>query len=137
LEDHITNNVADNTDSSLERKISLITEGLSPQFADRLCKIRRDNSAAIVDFVLSMKTEINLSYNHIKNNIVVLTLLSQFHNNEKSFRQMTREEILSYLGRLRKPENDDPLHEWIGSYNLRMVPILKFFKWLYYPDLEV
>jgi integrase len=84
-----------------------------------------------------MKTEINLSHNHIKNNIVALTLLSQFHKNEKSFRQMTRKEILSYLDRLRKPENDDPLHKWIGSYNLYMVLILKFFKWLHYPDFEV
>lgn len=31
---------------------------------------------------------------------------------------MTREDILSYLNRLRRPESTDPLHKWIGIYNL-------------------
>jgi integrase len=123
-------------DSFFERKVGLITEGLPRQYTDRLYKIRRGNGLAIADFISSMKTEINLSYNHIKNHIMILTLLSQFHNNEKSFKQMTREDILSYLDRLRKPESNDPLHKWIGSYNLYRTLILKFFKWLYYPDLQ-
>ena len=58
-----------------------------------------------------MKTEINLSSHHVKNNIMALTLLSQFHKNEKSFNVMTRKDILSYLDRLRKPESADPLHK--------------------------
>jgi hypothetical protein len=91
-------------DSLLERKVCLITEGLTRQYAERLYKIRSENTLAIVDFISSMKTEINLSHNHIKNNIMVLTLLSQFHNNEKSFKQMTRGDVLSYLDKLRKPE---------------------------------
>jgi hypothetical protein len=131
-----TTDTAYNIDSFLERKIGLITEGLSRQYTDRLYKIRRDNALAIADFISSMKTEINLSYNHIKNHIMILTLLSQFHNNEKSFKQMTREDILSYLDKLRKPESNDPLHKWIGSYNLYRTLILKFFKWLYYPNLQ-
>jgi integrase/recombinase XerD len=123
-------------DSLLERKVSLITEGLERNYADRLYKIPRENAMAIIDFILSMKTEINLSANHIKNNIMALTLLSQFHNNKKSFKEMTREDILSYLDRTRKPERIDPLHKWIGSYNLYRAFIIRFFKWLYYPDLE-
>ncbi|MFL6369100.1 MAG: hypothetical protein ACJ72T_11225 [Nitrososphaeraceae archaeon] len=96
-------------DSLLERKIGLATEGLTRQYAERLYKIRRENALAIVDFISSMKTEINPSLNHIKNNIMLLTLLSQFHNNEKSFKQMTREDILSYLDKLRKPDNREKL----------------------------
>ena len=34
---------------------------------------------------------------------------------------MTREDILSYLDSLRKPEGSDPYHKWIGTYNLRSV----------------
>ncbi|MFL6394491.1 MAG: hypothetical protein ACJ708_07520, partial [Nitrososphaeraceae archaeon] len=60
-------------DSLLERKIGLATEGLTRQYAERLYKIRRENALAIVDFISSMKTEINPSLNHIKNNIMVLT----------------------------------------------------------------
>ena len=89
-----------------------------------------------MDFISSMKTETNPSLNRIKNNVMVLTLLSQFHNNEKSLKQMAREDILSYLDKLRKPEVDDPLHRWIGTYNMYRTLILKFFKWLYYPGLQ-
>ncbi|HEY6884675.1 MAG TPA: tyrosine-type recombinase/integrase, partial [Nitrososphaeraceae archaeon] len=122
-------------DSLLERKVGFITEGLTSQYAERLYKMRRDNTLDIINFISSMKTEINLSANHIRNNIMVLTLLSQFHNNKKSFKQMTRQDVLSYLDKLRKPESDDPLHRWIGTYNAYRTLILKFFKWLYYPDL--
>lgn len=135
----ITNNnnniIADiDIDSLFERKVSLITEGLTSSYANRLYKIPRDNAMAIIDFIMSMKTEINLSANHIKNNIMALTLLSQFHYNKKSFKDMTREDILSYLDNHRKPESSDPLHKWIGSYNLYRTFFVKFFKWLYYPD---
>jgi integrase len=132
----ITTSITYDRDSLLERKVGFITEGLTRQYAERLYKIRRDNALAIVDFISSMKTEINPSLNHIKNNIMVLTLLSQFHNNQKSFKQMTREDVLSYLDKLRKPEPDDPLHRWIGTYNAYRTLILKFFKWVYYPDLQ-
>ena len=44
-------------DPALDRKINLITEGLPPTYADRLCKIIQDNALAITDFILSMKTE--------------------------------------------------------------------------------
>jgi hypothetical protein len=99
-------------DSSLERKIRVVTEGLSHQYSDRLYnKTQKENAMAIIDFILSLKTEINLSSHHIKNNIMVLTLLSQFHKNEKSFKVMTRKDILSYLDRLRKPESADHLHK--------------------------
>jgi hypothetical protein len=75
-------------DSLLDSQINLITEGLSPAYADRLYKTRRDNALAITDFILSLRTEINLSNHHIMNNIMALTLLSNFHNNRKSFKEM-------------------------------------------------
>ena len=28
------------------------------------------------------------------------------------------------------------LHKWIGTYNLYRIHLLRFFKWLYYPDIE-
>src|SRR6476620_11649720 len=48
---------------------------------------------------------------------------------------MTREDVLSYLDKSRKPENEDPLHKWIGSYNIRCIILFRFFKWLYYPNI--
>jgi integrase len=33
-------------------------------------------------------------------------------------------------------QSADPLHKWIGTYNLYIAYLLRFFKWLYYPDIE-
>jgi hypothetical protein len=129
--------IGNDVDLFLEKKIRLVTEGLSHQYADRLYnKISKENALSITDFIVSMKTEINLSNHHIKNSIMALSLLSQFYNNEKSFKEMTRKDVLSYLDRLRKPDSADPLHKWIGSYNLNRALCITFFKWLYHPDLE-
>ena len=49
---------------------------------------------------------------------------------------MTRQDILDFLDRLRKPESVDPLHKWIGSYELSRVVLLRFFRWLYFPDIS-
>jgi len=48
---------------------------------------------------------------------------------------MTRDDILFYLDKCRKPENEDPLHKWISSYNLKRIILMRFFKWLYYPNI--
>ncbi len=44
--------------------------------------------------------------------------------------------MIAYLDSFRKPETVDPLHKWIGTYNLYGIYFLRFFKWLYYPDVE-
>ncbi len=38
---------------------------------------------------------------------------------------MTRQDIVEYLDRLRKPESVDPLHQWIGTYELTRVVLLR------------
>src|SRR5215208_3825322 len=119
-----------------KRKINLITEGLEPRYANSLGNLSKENAIAIVDFILNTKIEINLSDNHKRNYISVLTQLSKFYHNKKSFKEMNRQDVLSFLDSFRKPENSDPLHKWIGTYNQYTVLLIKFFKWLYYPDTE-
>jgi integrase len=51
------------------------------------------------------------------------------------FKDMTKEQILDFLDNLRKPEASDPLHKWIGTYNLFRIYFIRFFKWLFYPDM--
>lgn len=43
------------------------------------------------------------------------------------FIDMTRDDVLCYLDKCRKPENEDLLHKWIGSYNTKLVIISRFF----------
>jgi integrase/recombinase XerD len=65
-----------------------------------------------------------------------LSELSKVVGIEKKFIDMTRDDVLCYLDNCRKPENEDLLHKWIGSYNSKLVIIFRFFKWLHYPDIE-
>ena len=83
-----------------------------------------------------MQTEINPSINYRKINRNTLTKLSRFHKN-KAFANMKREDIISYLNTLRKSEDTDPLHKWIGTYNLHIGNLIRFFKWLYNPTKDM
>jgi len=49
---------------------------------------------------------------------------------------MTTEDIFSYRDTLGRTENEDLLHNWIGTYNLYIVEMVTFVKWLYEPDIN-
>ncbi|MFL6364672.1 MAG: hypothetical protein ACJ719_05645 [Nitrososphaeraceae archaeon] len=84
-----------------------------------------------------MKREINPSPNTIRTTIQFLYELSKSLGNiEKRFEDMTRNDVLLYLDSYRKSDSEDPLHKWIGSYNTKLIILMRFFKWLYYPDID-
>ena len=87
------------------------------------------------DYILAMRTEINLSDHYRTDFIRFLSTFSIFNRN-KQFKAITREDIISFLTGFRKSETSDPLHKWIGTYNNYRMHLLRFFKWLYYPDIE-
>lgn len=86
----------------------------------------------IIEYVEAMQTETNPSKSYKATTSKILAILSRFHNH-KPFNEMTREDIIIYLNSLRKDEVHDPLNKWIGTYNLYLVCITKFFKWIYNP----
>jgi hypothetical protein len=90
------------------------------------------NSDIIKNYFEAMKIEINPSINYVKTNQNTLDRLLNFHNN-KSLTEITRGDIVDYLNSLKKLEEIDPLHKWIGTYNSRLRNLLRFFKWLYSP----
>ena len=119
-----------------DRKVDLITSGLQPRFSKYLrdsSLISKDNAVVICDYVLAMNTEINPSNNYRQTTIQLLIQLSKFVS--KPFNLMTRDDIIGFLDNLRKPESLDPLHKWIGTYNLYNVQLTRFFRWLYSPDI--
>jgi integrase/recombinase XerD len=127
---------AANTDSLFDRKIDLITEGIDRFFVSKLRGLSKDNALTIIDYIISMKNEINLSDNYRKLNIFALQSLSMFLKNKKTYKELTRDDVLQFLDSLRKPEASDPLHKWIGTYNIYRILFIRFFKWLYHPNLE-
>jgi integrase/recombinase XerD len=119
-----------------EQRLNNALDGLEPYYLDHLKnRVSKSNALIIADYILAMKVETNLSTGHRRGVITSLKLVSQFLDN-KPFREMTRQDILAFLDSCRKSESADPTHKWIGTYNHRLIALLRFFKWLYYPDLE-
>jgi uncharacterized protein YihD (DUF1040 family) len=125
----------------LERKICVATEGFT---ARKLCelilrdrsRLSKENALTICDYIIVMKREINPRLSYKKYTIQFLSELSRTVGIEKKFIDMTRNDVLCYLDKCRKTDDEDPLHKWIGSYNTKLVTLSRFFKWLYYPNVE-
>ena len=94
----------------------------------------KTNDAIMKEYFEAMQTEINPSVNYVITNQSSLDVLLDFHSN-KPLTEITREDIITYLNSLKKSEEIDPLHRWIGTYNSRLRNLLRFFKWLYNPRL--
>jgi len=96
--------------------------------------IQKQNQKIMADYVEARKTESNISKNFQKLSVNTLNYLSR--HRKKNFKNMTREDIISFLNCLRKGEAEDPHHKWIGTYNTYLIVIATFFKWFYYPKME-
>lgn len=120
----------------LDSKIDNITKSLNKTWSKNLRNgISVENADTICNYIIDMKTEINPTTNYITDSIKLPYLLSRYLKN-KQFREVTRQDIIDFLDSLRKPETLDPMHKWIGTRNLYLVHLIRFFKWLYYPDTE-
>jgi hypothetical protein len=123
-------------DPNFDRKLDLITAGAKP-FVKRhlLEKITRQNCATIVDYMISMQTEVSPAQTYRIVTINKLKEFAEFHN-PKPFENITRQDVIDFLDSLRKPETIDMLHKWVGTHESYRVPLMRFFKWLYYPNIE-
>jgi integrase/recombinase XerD len=128
--------------SSLERKITLATEGFTTsKFCELILRDRsrlsKENALTVCDYIIAMKREVNPRLSYKKYTIQVLAELSKAVGIAKKFIEMTRDDILlCYIDKCRKPENVDPLHKWIGTYNTKIIVLSRFFKWLHYPNVD-
>jgi integrase len=121
-------------DPNFDRKLDLATAGAHPYIKDHLLtRVSRANCQTIIDYVLAFQTEVNPSQQYRIDTIYKLKQLAEYHN-PKSFKDMTRQDVIDFLDHYRKPESVDPLHKWIGTYELTRIILLRFFKWLYYWD---
>jgi integrase/recombinase XerD len=123
------------TSPILDRKIDEITAGLSGIYSKNLLYASQNNALIIIDYIAAMRVEINPSDNYRRHLIEFICRFSKFNNN-KPFKDLTRTDVITFLDTLRKTETQDPLHKWIGTYNVYKIHLLRFFKWLYSPDIE-
>ena len=119
----------------LDRKVEDITSGLPFEFSKLLRKISEENALTIGNYIQAMRIEINLA-DHYRADLIKLLCTFSRYNKNRPFKAIIREDIISFLESFRKSEASDVMHRWIGTYNIYRIHLVKFFKWLHYPDLE-
>ena len=103
--------VAAHDDALFDRKIAIACEGLRSYYYDLFYKIPlKENALPLASYIISIKSEINLSYNYRIDVIEKISRLS-IYSGKTLFKDITREQILDFLDHLRKPEASDPLHK--------------------------
>src|SRR5215469_3866592 len=137
-----TNNMTLETATETERQkieIENATKGLAARYFNfvhnNVLSQNKENAMIICNYVQSMREELNLSDSYREDIVILLGNFSIFLGSKKSFKEVTRENTLSFLDSFRKPEALDPLHKWIGTYNIYRIHLMRFFRWLYYPNI--
>jgi integrase/recombinase XerD len=116
----------------LQHKIDRVVDGLAKEYRRRLNEVSKPNIALLCDYILAVRTEGSLSDSYRTIIINVISYMSIYLNNIP-FKSIKRDDLLLFLEHFRKSEKDDPMHKWIGTYNLYLAVISKFFRWLYNP----
>lgn len=86
-----------------------------------------DNKSILDEYIATMVREKNPTPDYIKNTLKVLSRID--------LQTASNETILKFLNNLRKPESEDPLHKWIGTWNLYTFVLRGFFKWYGTPQI--
>jgi integrase len=129
--------IESNNKVNFDRKLELATADLQQSFYSKVLRefLPQNCSSVIIDYLLAMKAEKNLSAHYSQVIIKLSKKLATFVR-FKDWKAYSRDDILGFLDTLRKPDASDPLHKWVGTYNMYIALLLPFFKWLYYPELE-
>lgn len=125
-------------EKELVKKLESITKSLRKQYFKNslvtLSKKNIENARTICNYIIAEQTEINIKDSTKESKIKILVWLSNHFQDQKSFKDLTKYDILDFLNTSRKSILEDPYQKWIGSYNGRQLVLNKFFRWLYNPD---
>jgi hypothetical protein len=139
----ITSSRDEISENKLEKKISYITQSFSQNFLKNklknLARKNPGNANVICDYIIVEQTEFNIKDSTKKGKIKALVYLSGHLQDTKSFKKMTKQDILDNLNTFRKVSNNNSSNnyndnKWKPTYNFRQMIFSKFFKLLYNPD---
>lgn len=98
-----------------------------------------ENANTLCNYIIAMRQESNISESTRRNLLAIIgrfiRSFSLADDKNKSFAEITHNDIVDYTQNLRKSETEDPSQKWIGTYNFVIASLQKFYKWLYYPNV--
>jgi hypothetical protein len=130
MQRQIEDKIGDNITTSLDRQVTELTDDLMPYFGSNLRGLPAQNIKVVVDYIHAIMTETHVSRNYRRDIIDLLTKLAKFAsspgpadsqknvNRGFTFKDLTRDDVVTFLNSFRKSETIDPMHKWIGTYNL-------------------
>jgi integrase/recombinase XerD len=133
----------DDSEKELDRKITLATECFTTRKDSELtlrdrAKLSKENALTVCNYIINYRREVNASPSTIRITVQHLYGLSNFVGIKKQFVDMmaSRDNIASFLDGCRKSEKDDPMHKWVSTYNIKREVLIRFFKWLCFPNVS-
>ena len=102
---------------------------------NKLLLLKNGNANVCADYILAYRQDNpGIADSSLCNHLLYLARFIEKVN--KPFRDVKKEDVVAMLEGIKKPESVDPTQEWIGTYNLYLIIITRFFKWFYYPDIS-
>jgi hypothetical protein len=128
------------TDLLFERKLDTAVDGLPRFYRKCIMNLLGENTKLVVDFINFEVQYNNIKVSSKKNKIQGIVRFAKFLNikygHDKPFKQYTRQDFIDFQTSLRRSEEADPLHKWVGTYNQFLRMLKPFYKWLYAPEQE-
>ena len=122
-------------DALQQRKIENALEGIEWTYKHLFSELKEANQRTLAGFLIDMITHDNPRPKTKSTYIQSLVLLSRFYKHAKAFKKLTRNEVMTFLQSYLRTPAADPDEAWISTYNLKAITIMKFYKWLYFPNL--
>jgi hypothetical protein len=126
-------------DYNVNLKIKTAVAGLRPFVKRYFFEFASDRDKELVaDFVLSCFRQENITSNTRRAYIVAVATMARYFfkgEKKKDISAITSKDLAGYLNSMQRDENQDPDQSWIGNQRAMGLPLLKFFKWMAYPDL--
>ena len=92
-------------------------------------KLSNNNANTVCDYIISNKRESNIGSHNVKLKIQTLVNFSEFIGTNKVLSMestdITKDDVQMFLERYRKDDSADPLHKWIGTYNLKLMNFIQ------------
>jgi hypothetical protein len=121
-------------DPIMNSKIKAVVTGLPRSISNLFLEFPTDdNKELVANFLDSCIKQENISLNTKRVYLVALVYLAR--EVKKPLELITSSDLKTYLNSMQKNLAEDPDQSWINTQRTMGLPLLKFFKWLAYPEL--